>query len=693
MFRIGMLKYILPICSLIGLYVGLSGCKQSTSESESSAPVQEAAYVGDEACASCHEETYVSFHQTGMGRSVSEFNAETAPEQFEGNTEIYNERFDYYYQPLLVGDSLYQREYRKDDAGEVVYEQIHAADWVIGSGNATRSYLMNVNGHVTQMPLTWYVGKKRWDMSPAYTQQNFRFSREIGQECMTCHNGVSEYSDFTQGHYTKVDLGITCERCHGPGSEHADLRLAGIDPPQGAPDPSIVNPGRLDRELQLSVCQQCHLTGVSVFKPGEDMTTFRPGEPLADHRKVFVPEEQLTDPERFGIASHAQRLARSACYQESAMTCITCHNPHQTVQHLEDDYFNTACQSCHENASDTPNLCSREGTDTPAEAMTGNCVSCHLQKSGTTDIPHVTFTDHWIRRTLPPSKPPEAIERERVVTTVANLVPVESEAVPEDPQMMLEEAIAYFRYYETHHKLPEYLNRVVVRARQGLALGGEHVEGRLALGRALIELDSLQAARSVLTIAAGQYPQHARILYWLGSVELMLEAPDQGVESLKRAVAIAPEFNEARLKLADGLMQADRLQEAETALLDLLDRNPVHHPEAWNNLGMLYLRTERPDEALPLFERAIELNPDLVTSWANAGAVLLMQSEIDLAETKFQEALRLDPYFVPAMGNLAMIYWQKEERFKARDLFSRLLSLEPNDQRARALLQQLEQEM
>lgn len=693
MFLAGPFKYILLLSALIFFYAGMAGCGNGSSQNETVVPVKTAQYVGDEACASCHEGTYVSFHETGMGRSVSRFDVSDAPEKFDGNIEIYNERFDFYYQPLIKGDSLYQREYRKNEAGDVVYEQIHVADWVIGSGNATRSYLMNVNGHVTQMPLTWYMGKQQWDMSPAYTQQNFRFSREIGLECMTCHNGVSEYSDFTQGHYTKVDLGITCERCHGPGSEHADLRLAGIDTPEGAPDPSIVNPGRLDRSLQLSVCQQCHLTGVSVFEPGEDMTSFRPGEALADHRSVFVPEEQLTDPERFGIASHAQRLARSACYQESAMTCITCHDPHQTVQNLEDDYFNAACKSCHENAGDAPDVCSREEVDSPTEAMTGNCVSCHLQKSGTTDIPHVTFTDHWIRRTLPPSKAPEAIERERVVTTAANLVRVESEVDVDDPQGLLEEAIAYFRYFETHHKLPEYLSQVVIKARQGLAKGGDHEEGRLALGRALIELDSLQAARTVLMAASEQFPQHARILYWLGSVQLQLESLTPGIESLKRAVGLAPDFNEARLKLADGLMQTGRMQEAESELLDLLSRNPVHHPEAWNNLGMLYLQTERPDEALPLFERATELNPDLVTSWANAGAVLLMQSKMDQAEVKFKEALRLDPYFVPAMGNLAMIYWQKEQRFEARDLFRRLLSLDPNDQRARALLNQLEQEM
>ena len=192
--------------------------------------VEEAAYAGDEACASCHEDLYVSYHRTGMGRSVSRFDAGTAPERFdaEGRSPVvHNDAFGFYYQAFVRGDTLYQREFRLDERGAVRYERVHRADYVVGSGNATRSYLMRENGFVTEMPLTWYVERALWDMSPGYRTSNSRFSRPANLQCITCHNGLPEHTPFTQNHYADLPLGITCERCHGPAADHVEAGPVG----------------------------------------------------------------------------------------------------------------------------------------------------------------------------------------------------------------------------------------------------------------------------------------------------------------------------------------------------------------------------------------------------------------------------------------------------------------------------------
>ena len=84
------------------------------------------------------------------------------------------------------------------------------------------------------------------------------------------------------------------------------------------------------------------------------------------------------------------------------MTCTTCHDPHVAQDELPADHFSASCQSCH-GPDEHQGSCSRPGTASPAEAMTGDCVSCHIRSGGTSDIPHVSFTDHWIRRTPPPA--------------------------------------------------------------------------------------------------------------------------------------------------------------------------------------------------------------------------------------------------------------------------------------------------
>lgn len=683
----GILFFILT--GTIGL---LAGCSSEQADRPAPlAPAAEAAVrsVGDEACASCHEGLYQSYHRTGMGRSVSVFDPADAPEAFDDVAPVYNERFDYYYEPFVRGDTLFQREYRTDREGRVIHDEVHAAAWVIGSGNATRSYLMSVGGHVTEMPLTWYIDAGRWDLSPGYEQQNFRFGRPIDPLCMTCHNGLPEYSAYSINHYEDVPLGITCERCHGPGGDHTDFHLSGREVAEGEADPTIVNPARLERSLQLSVCQQCHLTGQTVFKPGEDAATFRPGELLAAHRSVFVIEEQVDDPERFGIASHAQRLALSACYEAGAMTCTTCHDPHRSVAELGPASFNQACLSCHSaGESEAEAVCSREEAHTPAEAMTGNCVGCHMQRSGTSDIPHVTFTDHWIRRTLPPPKKPEDIERVLLRRTPFRLVRAEGEATSE-AEGLLEEAVAYFELYETRHEIPDYLPQVVQKARQGLAGGADHPEARLALGRALAAMDSIPAATRALAEAAARYPEHGRIPYWLGVVQVDGGQPEAALPALQAAVSLQPTFSEAQLKLAEVLSTLGRQDEAEALLRDLLDRDPVHHPDAWNNLGFILLQAQRFAEAEDALERAVALDPDLATAWVNLGSIMLLQEDYEGALDPLERAVAADPGYVPALGNLGLVYMNLGRTDRARVMFEQVLQYQPGDTRARSMLDQL----
>lgn len=678
---------------VFALLAALAGCAAGDGpprEDASSQGVSVAAYTGDEACASCHEEYYLSYHRTGMGRSMSRFDAASAPEMLPA-PPVYHEASNFYYEAFVRADTLFQREYRLDASGRTTYEQVLPVDWVIGSGNHTRSYLANVNGHLTEMPLTWYVERSRWDMSPSYDQENLRFSRPVVAECMACHNGFSGHSRFTFDHYRDVSDGITCERCHGPGSAHIDLRLAGLGPQAGNPDSSIVHPARLSRNDQLSVCRQCHLSGTTVFKPGEAPSTYRPGASLDAHRSIFVTADQVNDPERFGIASHALRLEKSACFQESDMTCTTCHDPHIPVAELGNSHFNAVCAGCHVSGGGggQVGVCGRESAHTEAEAMTGDCVACHLRSSGASDIPHVTFTDHWIRRELPPAVAPEDIERVFVRPEPFRLV--RATAPPDEAERgigLLEEAAAYFAFYDRIHALPLYLDSVIVKVEAGFRAGADHAEARLALGRALLEQGRMEEAVATLSEAASAYEEDVPVRYWLGVALLRADRPGEAVSVLRRAVDMQPAFTEARLKLAEAFYASARFAEAESAWLAGLDEDPVHHPASWNDLGFLYLETGRFEEAGRFFDRALALDPDLVPALVNAAAIDMQKQDWERAIRLLNRAIEVQPDFTPALGNLAVAYGEIGRTDEAVRALRTLLRYHPGDRRAQALLEQ-----
>ncbi len=206
--------------------------------------------------------------------------------------------------------------------------------------------------------------------------------------------------------FSKIPLGIDCERCHGPGELHVAQKKKGIiiDTSKFA-DRSIVNPKRLPYSLQVDICQRCHLQGNNVLKDGKSFADFRPGMALKDVFEVYMPKYENKD--YFVMAGHSDRFQQSECFIQSNkgkntesynaqinFTCINCHNPHISVRKTQTDQFNNSCKSCHYENSMRSSLfsCSQSHTEK------ANCVSCHMPPSSAEDIPHVMVHDHKIQR-------------------------------------------------------------------------------------------------------------------------------------------------------------------------------------------------------------------------------------------------------------------------------------------------------
>ena len=60
--------------------------------------------------------------------------------------------------------------------------------------------------------------------------------------------------------------------------------------------------------------------------------------------------------------------------------------------------FNNACRSCHVSLGKSKLVCSASASE--RKASNDNCSGCHMPKNNTIDIPHVTTTDHFIRRPI-----------------------------------------------------------------------------------------------------------------------------------------------------------------------------------------------------------------------------------------------------------------------------------------------------
>lgn len=324
-----------------------------------------ATFVGDSTCARCHGAIAEAYAHTWKAHSLLPVTASLSRIEDFSQPAVYDPHTNFYYRVRWEGDSLYLYEYRLR-GGDTVYLRRERLDYAIGSGHQTRSYLLWRNGFLYEAPLTWYVRPRKWDLSPGYAEgRNSRFSREIHPACLACHASGWQAVPWTFNRYESIGGPLGCESCHGPGSLHVQN-----------PRETLYHWSQWHAQRQMDVCSHCHLEGIAV----EKRSGWRPGDTLAAYWAIFLPERPELG--SFGIASHAERLLRSVCYRKGGVTCTSCHHPHPTQAQPT---YEQRCLSCH-----------AHGCKNPAHPSTG-CISCHMPKGETSDIPHTSFTDHFIR--------------------------------------------------------------------------------------------------------------------------------------------------------------------------------------------------------------------------------------------------------------------------------------------------------
>ena len=367
-------------------------------------------YVDSSECASCHPTIYETFEHSGMGRSFSRLGPTTI-EDFKVKNTFYHQASGRYYTMVERDGRYFQRGHEIGPNGEEINVVEKEIDYVLGSGNHARTYLhLDEQKRLVELPLGWYAEKGGyWAMNPGYDrpdQPDFR--RRITQECFFCHNAypnLAKDSDRTGADAAfpgKIPEGIDCQRCHGPGGAHIRATQA-VNSTADQIRKSIVNPARLSFDRSLEICMQCHLESTSARLPysvrrfDRGVFSYRPGEPLADYAIHFERAPGSDHKDRFEIVNQAYRLRQSACFLKSggAMTCTTCHDPHNATHGEEAArHYVSVCQGCHEDAI-------RKLAAAGRHTSSADCLGCHMPRRRTDDVIHAVMTDHYIQRRKP----------------------------------------------------------------------------------------------------------------------------------------------------------------------------------------------------------------------------------------------------------------------------------------------------
>ncbi len=634
-----------------------------------------------------------------MARSFYRLTPDNVIEDFRA-APLFHEGSGFYYRVFANGDSFYQEEYRLNARGAKTHELVRRIDYVVGSGNAARTYLTESGGRLYEMPLTWYAQSAIWDFSPGYQIHNKRFNRLVPDRCMACHNSYPRSVPFVAGKYESVPEGIGCERCHGPGSMHVAERLA-VPEVRGAVDRTIVNPAHLSGNLQMDVCQQCHLhTTVSLLREGRTAFDFRPSERLEDYVALFSAAEDKEEG-TIDVISHAQRLKQSACFAAAPMTCTTCHDPHQGFRDKGPEYFDVTCTGCHTDAAAV------------VHAAGESCIQCHMPKVPADGAPHSSFTDHWIRVVgdampahqrapglLMPyfARDADGLEADRYEalaylvhgTQQADSALLERGVALAEPIYNLDptgelsfllgvtltnlgrpqEAVTPLWATIALRALPERLN--------GLAQALEQADP--VLNKAQVDVIT-----ALYDSALTQQPALADVRINYGLFLQRQDRVQQALAQFRLAAAEHPWLTLTHTHLGTAYMQDGAFGRAEVSLNRAIALDP-DNADALGNLGLMYSGMRgRNEDARRLFERAVQAAPDNAVTQANLGTWFLRNGYGEAAINRLTAAVTLEPTYVGAIINLGLAYAHTGDYVQARRHIEQALALEPDNPVARRI--------
>ncbi len=585
------------------------GCRNSTDSDDRAAAadteprfpfrnIQTAtAYVGDDACTSCHAEAARAYQTSAMASSFHRWTPDVRVETAL-DVPILHEPTGFYYSVVDDGGELYQEEYLVGPAGQRLHRLRRRIDYVMGSGAVARTYFTEENGRLFQLPLTWYR-QGGWDWSPGYEFNNARFDRLMPDRCLACHGSYPERIPFLEGKYANLPPGIGCERCHGPGALHVEERSAGLEA-DTIYDATIVNPTHLPFERRLDVCQQCHVhTPVTVLRAGRDAFSYQPSERLSDHAAFFKTTGDID------IVSHADRLRQSACFvatrtTDAPLECATCHNPHAPAPDVAAQ--NQPCTSCHPAAALAPRLARSDSRS--EHSATANCVSCHMPSVKERTVPHGSFTDHWIRVVTAASAPARARR------TSDDPIEPYFERDGSGPEAKIYQGMGKIVYAAL---APDV--RALVDGAETLseAIGDENASGefQFLLGVAYQQLGRTDAAIAALERSVRADSAHPERLHALAQAYERAGRDPATIDRLYRKVfALQPALAWIRADYADFLYAHGNLEEAEAAYVAALAERPSLDVAQFN-LGTLLTAQGRLDEASEAFQQAVRLNPSL----------------------------------------------------------------------------------
>ncbi len=223
--------------------------------------------------------------------------------------------------------------------------------------------------------------------------------------------------------------------------------------------------------------------------------------------------------------------------------------------------------------------------------------------------------------------------------------------------------------------------------REATRLKPAHLEAWLNAGALFHRAGRLEDAAATFRAAAGTCPD-ARVFYNLGQCLRELPAPDgdarkthleEAAAAFRSALAADGGYLPARIALSAAQAALGDYPAAIATLEAALEREPDRgrKREHLNNLGELYRKAGRREDAVATLRLALSLDPADATVRYNLALSLAKAGNADEAEALYRALIADTPSFLKAYVNLANLLRDQNRDAEAIAVLERALDLDP----------------
>jgi len=207
-------------------------------------------------------------------------------------------------------------------------------------------------------------------------------------------------------------------------------------------------------------------------------------------------------------------------------------------------------------------------------------------------------------------------------------------------------------------------------------------EGLVSMHKRQGDIDTYMSS---LQTYAESHPLNADAWSSLGAARQALRKHAVALDAFKRVVAIRPSSCDARVDVANALVDLDQVDDAMTHLRVCLGNDAFYYP-AVVNLGEAYVRKHDFAEARTYLDRALRLRPEGVEALVDIGYIYEHQGDWKTAIAYYNRAIRSDPLRPEAYIDLGVNYTEQRYFPLAEAAYIKGLSVASDDGRLHYLL-------